>query len=189
MYCVRPYLKAYSSNRLGTSKPKLTASAWLLCILMGFGVCFYLWGTLLANMLYTMCPPGALKRPKGTRLQLELQTAVHVRNYGRAASALPAKSSPASRTWSCVTSFTFPFNTYHVGGQILVVCKEVSPTMSLWASIGGVWALLSRLPTPTILEWELRWVAVECMLSTARCTQRVLSLLLQHISALTAAGV
>lgn len=61
--------------------------------------------------------------------------------------------------------------------------------MSLWASIGGVWALLSRLPTPTILEWELRWVAVECMLSTAGCTQRVLSLLLQHISALTAAGV
>lgn len=149
MYCVRPYLKVYSSNWLGTSKPKLTASAWLLCILMGFGVCFYLWGTLLASMLYTICPPGALKRPKGTRLQLELQIAVHVRNYGRAASALPAKSSPASRTWSCVTSSRSHLTlTMWVGRTWCYVRR------CLWASIGGVWALLSRLPTPTILEWE-----------------------------------
>lgn len=59
MYYIRPYLKAYSSNLLGTSKPKLTASAWLLCILMGFGVCFCLWGTLLANVVHHVpawCP-------------------------------------------------------------------------------------------------------------------------------------
>lgn len=48
-----------------------------------------------------------------------------------------------------------------------MVCKEVSLTMSLWASIGGVWALLFRLPTPTILEWELRWVG--CRVYAEHC--------------------